>query len=176
MFMRVVRIFAIAVVALQLGACILSNYDIANDLKPEFPIKPGTYVSGKGTTYVVRRSGDHYRITSPQEKETNYGRLFKIPEYPDYVFQFYDDKKKPYYYLFLKQTDKGFDIYDVGKLATVLPEHLAKLVAPITDDDRKYNTITIANPKRDTLYLIRELSRANLPMIVPENNGYERRP
>ena len=84
-------------------------------------------------------------------------------------------KKNPIVYLFLKITDKGFDVYTVEKLATVVPEHVAKLLTPGTSNsNRSENEITIANGRRDTLYVVRELARANLKMNVAES--YERRP
>jgi hypothetical protein len=174
---RFCRSLAIAVVALQLGACIISNYDISADLKLEFPIKSGTYVSNEGKVYRVRRVGYEYAVTRPKEKGTTYVRLLKIPEYSDYVFEFYEHKKNgPYNYMFLKTTEKGFDVYDIEKLPDNLPEHVAKLLDPTTDDDRRYNTVTVTNAKRDTLYVIRELSRANLKMTIPEKNSYEYKP
>jgi len=164
-----------AVVALQLAACINSDYDLASTLKPEFPVKPGTYAKIDGTTIVVvRRFGDAYRVYNRTTKVTAYARLYKIPEFSDYVLQYYDRTKKPIVFLFLKTTDKGFDIYDIEKLASVVPEHVVKLLKPITESDSRENTINIANGKRDTLYIVRELARANLKMMVAES--YERRP
>ena len=174
MLLRVCRFVAIAAVALQLGACINSDYDISSSLKPEFPVKPGTYAKAGGTVIVVRRSGDAYQVYNRSTKSTAYARLFKIPEFPDYVMQYYDRKKKPIVYLFLKTTDNGFDVYDIEKLASVAPEHLTKLLAPISDNDRRDNNITVVHGKRDTLYVVRELARANLKMNVAES--YERRP
>jgi hypothetical protein len=174
MLLRVCRIVAIAFVALQLGACIYSDYDISSSLKPEFPVKPGTYANAGGTVVVVRRSGDAYQAYNRSTKLTTYARLFKIPEYPDYVMQYYDRKEKLMVYLFLKTTDKGFDVYTVEKLASVVPEHLAKLLKPGASNSRSDNEITIANGRRDTLYVVRELARANLKMNVAES--YERRP
>jgi hypothetical protein len=174
MLLRVCRFLAIAAVALQLGGCIYSDYDISSSLKPMFPVKPGTYTKAGGPVIVVRRSGDAYQVYNRGTKLTTYARLFKIPEFPDYVMQYYDRKKKPIVYLFLKTTDKGFDVYNVEKLASVLPEHLAKLLAPGTDNNRSENEITVANGRRDTLYVVRELARANLKMNVAES--YERRP
>ena len=46
MLWRVCRLVAVVAVALQLGACIYSDYDISSSLKPEFPVKPGTFAKG----------------------------------------------------------------------------------------------------------------------------------
>jgi hypothetical protein len=174
MLLRACRFLAITAVALHLGGCIYSDYDISPSLKPEFPVKPGTYAKAGGPVIVIQRSGDAYQAYNRSNKLTTYARLFKIPEFPDYVMQYYDRKKKPIVYLFLKITDKGFDVYTVDKLATVVPEHLAKLLAPGKDNNSSNNEITIANGRRDTLYVVRELARANLKMNVTES--YERRP
>ena len=174
MLWRVGRLVAVVAVALQLGACIYSDYDISTSLKPEFPIKPGTFAKDKDNVVIVHRDGDAYRVYNRRTKLTAYARLYKIPEYSDYVLQYYDRKKNPIVYLFLKVTDKGFDVYTVEKLATVVPEHVAKLLAPGTATNRSDNEITIANGRRDTLYVVRELARANLKMNLAES--YERRP
>jgi hypothetical protein len=175
MLLRVCRIVAIAAVALQLGACIYSDYDISSSLKPEFPVKPGTYTKvGGGAVVVIRRSGDAYQVYNRGTKLTTYARAFKIPEYSDYVMQYYDRKEKPIVYLFLKITDKGFDVYTIEKLAAAVPEHLAKLLKSGTPTNRSENEITVADGKRDTLYVVRELARANLKMGVAES--YERKP
>ncbi len=174
MLLRVCRLLALLAVALQLGACINSDFDIAANLKPDFPVKPGTYAKADGTIIAVRRHGNAYRIFNRKHREIAYARLFRIPEFSDYVLQYYDHKKKPIVYLFLKTTDKGFDVYDIENLASSVPEHITKLLAPITDAGRRDNNITVVNGKRDTLYIVREFARANLKMKIAES--YERRP
>jgi hypothetical protein len=165
----VCRLAAVAAVALQASACINSDYDLSVSLKPEFPIKPGVYVKDANTSIVVHRLGDAYRVYNRRTNLTAYARLYKIPEYSDYVLQYYDIKKKPIVFLFLKTTDKGFDVYDIDKLAISVPDHLTKLLAPITENDKKDNTITVVNGRRDTLYVVREIARANLKMSVAES-------
>jgi len=174
MFARVCRLAAVVVVALQLGACINSDYDIAASLAPEFPVKPGVYAKADGTVVVLRKFGNAYKVYNRRAKETTYVRLFKVPEFSDYVLQYYDRKQKPIVHLLLKTTDKGFDIYDIENLASVLPAHVEKFLAPITEADRKDRNVTVVNGKRDTLYVIRELARANPKMIAVES--YQRRP
>ena len=174
MFARVCRLAAVVVVALQLGACINSDYDIAGSLVAEFPVKPGVYAKADGTVVVLRKFGNAYKVYNRRAKETTYVRLFKVPEFSDYVLQYYDRKQKPIVHLFLKTTDKGFDIYDIENLTSVLPPHVEKLLAPITETDRKDRNVTVVNGKRDTLYVIRELARANPKMIAVES--YQRRP
>jgi hypothetical protein len=176
MFGRICRLLAIAAVTFQLGACIGSDYDLKTSLTPEFPVKPGTYVKvdSPDTVISVRRLGDAYRIYNRSTKLTTYARLYKIPEYEGYVLQYYDRRKRPIIYLFMKTTDKGFEIFYVENLATTVPEHVAKLLVPITEEDRKNNTINIANGRRDTLYVVREVARANLKLTVIES--YELRP
>jgi hypothetical protein len=176
MFHRAWRLLAVAAVASSLGACITSKYDIGADLKPEFPIKPGSYVNKEGTIIDVRKLSNEYRVYNRKNKDISYARLYKIPEYSEYVFEFYDRKKPPIYYFFLKTTEKGFDFYDVEKLPSVVPEHVSKLLAQVSDEERKNNVIAVENGKRDTLYVIREVSRANLKMIKIEKDGYERLP
>ena len=168
------RLLAVVAVALQLGACINSDYDLSSSLTPVFPVKPGAYAKDKDHVVVIRKIGDAYQVYHRRTKDTLYARLYKIPEYSDYLLQYYDRKKDPIVFLFLKITDKGFDIYDIEDLATVVPEHLTKLLKPITENDKRDNNITIANGRRDTLYLVREIARANLKMKVAES--YERQP
>jgi hypothetical protein len=174
MLSHVFRLAAIAAVTLLLGGCINSDYDVAASMKPEFPVRPGAYIKADGGIIEVRKHGNAYRVTNRKDKEIVYARLFKLPEYPDYVMQYYDRRKKPIVYLFLKTTEKGFDVYDIEKLASVVPEHLTKLLKPITESDRENNNITIAQGKRDTLYILREITRANPKMKVVES--YIRRP
>ena len=176
MFWRAYRLMAIAVVALPLDACITSNYDISAELKPEFPIKLGTYANKEAAVYDIRKGGNEYVVKKRDNKEITYARLYKIPEYSDYVFQFYNRKESKRYYMFIKTTEKGFDVYDVEKLADAVPEHVAKLLSPISDNDRSNNVIDVPNGKRDTLYAIREIMRANLKMMKIEKDSYERRP
>jgi hypothetical protein len=172
---RVCRLLAVVAVALQLGACIYSDYDLSSTLKPEFPVKPGTFAKDKDKLIDVRRFGDAYRVYNRSTKFTAYARVYKIPEYSDYLLQYYDRKKKePIVYLFLKVTEKGFDVYTIEKLAKVVPEHVAKLLKPGPSNSSSENEITIANGRRDTLYVVRELARAGLKMNVAES--YERRP
>jgi hypothetical protein len=178
-FMRFIgncRLAAFAAVALSLGACINSDYDLSTSLTSEFPVKPGTFVKSNdpGTVIVVRREGGAYRVHNPKTKTTTYARLYKIPEYSEYLMQYYDRKKRQIVFLFLKTTDKGFDIYDIEKLPSTVPEHLIKLLKPITESDKRDNNINIVNGKRDTLYIVRELLRPNPKMIVAES--YERKP
>lgn len=174
MFDRVWRLMAVAAAALSLSACIISTYDISAELKPEFPVKPGSYVNKEGNIVDVRKLANEYRVYSRKGKDVSYARLFKIPEYSDYLFQFYDRKEKKIYYFFVKMTEKGFDFYYIDKLPSTLPPHVAKLLNDITDDDRRYNTVTVKDGKRDTLYVIRELSRTNPNMVRIEKDSYER--
>jgi hypothetical protein len=171
---QICQILAVVAVALQLGGCIYSDYDLSSTLKPEFPLKIGTYAKDKDKIIDVRRFGDAYRVYNRSTKRTTYAHLYKIPEYPDYLFQYNDRKKKPIVYLFLKVTDKGFDVYTIDKVATAVPEHLAKLVTQGSNNSKNENEITINSGRRDTLYVVREMARAGLKMSVAES--YERRP
>ena len=173
MLKPVFRLLAVLAVALQLGACIYSDYDLGSALKPEFPVKPGTYANDKNNVVVVRRFGDAYRVYNRGTKLATYAKLYKIPEYPDYLMQYYDRSKKPIVYLFLKTTENGFQIYTIDKLATVVPAHVANLVTPGSNNNKNENEITITNGRRDTLYVVRELARANPKMDLAES--YERK-
>ncbi len=170
------RAALVAALAFQLGACINSDYDLSAILVPEFPIKPGLYVKADApdTVIDVRRLDNAYRIYNRRTKASTFARLYKIPEYPDYVLQYYDRKRKPIVYLFLKPTDAGFEIYDIEQLAGAVPEHLVKLLHPISEDAKRENTVTVVNGRRDTLYVVRELVRANPKMFVAER--YARKP
>jgi hypothetical protein len=48
------------------------------------------------------------------------------------------------------------------------------LLKPISEDAKRDNCVTVANGRRDTLYVVRELARANLKMNVTAR--YERKP
>src|SRR5262249_22825952 len=122
---RLGRLLAIIVAGLSLGACILSDHDISTELKPEFPIKPGSFVNKEGTVVDVSRGNNEYRLYNRKTKDVSYARLYKIPEYSDYVFQIYEHKKgKKIYYFFMKVTEKGFDFYDIENTPSVMPEHI----------------------------------------------------
>ena len=173
------RLLTIAAVALPLGACIVSDYNVSDELKAEFPIASGAYVNTEGNIIDVTRRKNEYRVYSRKGKDTSYVRLYKIPENPEYLLQFYDPKEKPkkkIYYFFLKTTDNGFDLYDLAKLPTTIPEHLAKFLGDVTDDDRRYNVVTVKDGKRDTLYVIRELARTHPDLIKIEKESYQRVP
>jgi hypothetical protein len=166
----------IAIVALPLSACIVSDYDVSADLKPVFPIEPATYTAGADKVYVVRREKDEYAVTNPNDSDVIYIRLFKIPEYTGYILDMYERGKPSHQYMFLKTTEKGFDIYDFDKLPDHLPPNVVKLVNPIEKDDRTYNIVTVTNGKRDTLTVIRELIGAKLEMSISDKNSYQRQP
>ncbi len=177
MVRRIWRLLTVAAVALPLGACIISDYSITDELKTEFPIAPGAYENAEGKIIDVTRLRGEYRVYSRQGKDVSHVRLYKIPENPEYLLQFYDPKEKPkkrFYYFFLKPTDNGFDLYDLDKLATTVPDHLANFLAKIDDDDRRYNTVTVKDGKRDTLYVIRELARTHPNLVKIENASYQR--
>src|SRR5262245_11962854 len=122
MFWRACRLLTIAALAVQPGARINTDDDLSVTRKPEFPVKPHPYAKVGGTNVVViRREGDAYHIYNRATKLQTYARLYKIPEFPDYVMQYYDRKKRPIVYLFLKPTEKGFEIQDIEKLVDNLP-------------------------------------------------------
>ncbi|HXF90152.1 MAG TPA: hypothetical protein VNK48_17525 [Xanthobacteraceae bacterium] len=168
-----VRLAAFAALAVALSACINSDYDLSAILKPEFPVKPGIYVKtdAPDTVIDVRRLDNAYRIYNRGTKATTFARLYKIPEYSDYLLQYYD--RKHIVYLFLKPTATGFEILDIERLASVAPEHVTKLLKPISDDAKRDNYVTVDNGRRDTLYVVRELVRAAPKMTVLER--YERK-
>lgn len=175
MLRRVFFFLVMTFVALPLGACIISDHDISAELKPEFPIKPGSYINKEGNIVDITRLASEYRVYGRKGKDVSYARLYRIPEASDYLFQFYDRKdRKKIYYFFVKMTEKGFDFYDLDKIPETAPAHVAKLLKDITDDDRRYNTVTVKDGKRDTLYVIRELARANPNMAKIEKDSYER--
>jgi hypothetical protein len=168
---RAFRLAAIVGLALHLGACIYSDYDLASSLTPEFPVKPGVYVNADtpDTVIDIRRAGNAYRVYNRRTKRTTYARLYRIPEFSDYLLQYYDRKEKPVAYFFLKTADNGFDIYMIERMPSLVPEHLIGLLQPITEDDKRDNSITIANGRRDTLYVVRELVRTNPKMSVADS-------
>ncbi len=55
MLWRACRLLAAAVVALQLGGCIYSDYDLSATLKPEFPVKVGVYAKTQGQVQIDNR-------------------------------------------------------------------------------------------------------------------------
>ena len=175
MFGRAWRLLSVAVVALSLGACIISSHDVGTELKAEFPVKPGSYANKDGKISEVRRVGNEYRIVNAKTREASYARFYRTPEYAGYLFQFYDRKdKKVFYYFYATVTDDKIEFYDIDKLPTNLPEHIAKLLEEITADDRRYNTVHVKNAKRDTLYVIRELTRLNPNLMKLEKDAQER--
>ena len=175
---RIWRLLTVAAVALPLGACIISGYNITDELTTEFPIAPGAYTNKEGNIIDVTRLKNEYRVYSRKGKDTSYARLHKIPETSAYLLQFYDPKEKrknkKVYYFFLKTTDNGFDLYDLDKLATTVPDHIAKYLDKIDDDDRRYNTVTVKDGQRNTLYVIRELTRTHPDLVPIEKESYQR--
>ena len=72
---------------------------------------------------------------------------------------------------------KAYDLIFLDAFSSdSVPVHLVQFLKPITDNDRNNNEITIVNGKRDTLYVLRELGRANLKMTKKDLDSYERRP
>ncbi len=160
------RIAGVAAVALALGGCIVSDYDISADLKPQFPLTAKAYrdSDGKITTFTV--SGNDYLATD-ESKQVNHMRFFKIPEYSGYIFQYIGSDKdkqtgKPifqYGYLLADVTATQFVLHDWPKEAVQkLPASIAALVTVDKEDN-----VVVKDARHDTLTVIREMARAKLP-------------
>jgi hypothetical protein len=160
------RVAAIAAAALMLAGCIISDHDVSAELQPQFPLTAKSYrdVDGKVTVFTV--AGNAY-LAREGDEPGNRVRFFKIPEYAGYVFQFEGSETDAqahktavvYGYFLADVSATGFVLRDWEKQATDhIPAHLSSLV---TIDNE--NNLTLKDGRRDTLYVIRELARANLP-------------
>jgi hypothetical protein len=159
------RIAAIAAAALMLAGCVISDHDVAAELQPQFPLAPKAYRDPDGKVMVFTVAGDAY-LAREGDKPATRLRFFKIPEYAGYVFQFEgtstDAKTHKtaviYGYFLADVTATGFVLHDWDKEATShVPAHVNSLVTIDNEDN-----FTIRDGRRDTLYVIRELARANL--------------
>ena len=115
---------------------------------------------------VFTRAGNDYLVLEG-DKPGNRVRFFKIPEYAGYVFQFDGTNTDAqthkttvlYGYFLADVTATGFVLRDWDEEAVVhVPAHVNSLV---TIDNE--SNLTVKEGRRDTLYVIRELARANLP-------------
>jgi hypothetical protein len=160
------RVAAIAAAALMLAGCIISDHDVSAELQPQFPLTAKAYRDSDGEVTVFTVAGNAY-LAREGDKPATRVRFFKIPEYAGYVFQFEgtntDAKTHKtstmYGYFLADVTATGFVLHDWDKEATAhLPAHLNALVA--IDNEGNF---TVTDGRRDALYVIRELARANLP-------------
>jgi hypothetical protein len=160
------RVAAIAAAALMLAGCIISDHDVAADLQPQLPLTAKAYrdPDGKVTAFTV--DGNAY-LAREGDKPATRVRFFKIPEYAGYVFQFEgkntDAKTHKtaviYGYFLADVTSTGFVLRDWDNEATAhVPAHVNSLVT--IDNESNF---TVTDGRRDALYVIRELARANLP-------------
>jgi len=154
------------------GGCIQSSYDIALDVPIELPKLEGIFVkSGTNDVVVIKpmRAGYQFQWGGG---ESNFLRLFKIPEFSGYVVQVYDysldsaNNKKPKFSYFLAQaSDDGLSF----SVTTVDFDHIpANLKARVNVSVSK-NYMEPKDPSQ-TLDIIREA--AKLRQVPPI--GYRR--
>ena len=151
------------------GCMIESSYDISADLRQEFPLDSGTFscVDEGGKKVFDRsivRTVDGYDALpqqaagAPARRVTM--RVFRMPNYNSFVLQdasFTDTTK--YRYLFTKITRNGFDFYafDNDEIASA---NLSRLVR-----SGDIAVFTPVNPARDTLKILRELSKIEMRKV-----------
>jgi hypothetical protein len=161
----IARVAALVVAAFALAGCVISGYDISADLQPQFPLAPKAYRDPDGKVMVFTRAGNDY-LVQEGDKPGNRVRFFKIPEYAGYVFQFDGTNTDAqthkttvlYGYFLADVTATGFVLRDWDKEAAAhVPAHVNSLV---TIDNE--TNLTVKEGRRDTLYVIRELARADL--------------
>jgi hypothetical protein len=157
---------AIAAAALMLAGCIISDHDVSAELQPQFPLTAKAYRDPDGKVMVFAVADNAY-LAREGDKPATRVRFFKIPEYAGYVFQFEGkntDAKAHmtgviYGYFLADVTATGFVLRDWEKEATAhVPAQVNSLVTIDNEDN-----FTVKDGRRDALYVIRELARANLP-------------
>ena len=160
------RVAATAAAALMLAGCIISDHDVSTELQPQFPLTAKAYRDQDGEVTAFTVVGNAY-LAREGDKPGNRVRFFKIPEYAGYVFQFEGTNTDAqthktavlYGYFLADVTPTSFVLRDWEKEATDrIPAHVGPLV---TVDNE--NNLTLKDGRRDTLDVIRELARANLP-------------
>ncbi len=170
MFSHLMRLIAAMVTAAILSGCFSSEYDLSQQLKPEFPVTVGEYDNQKGgSRSVVTRYSDSYVAISPapegQTGRPDHLRFFRVPEFDYYIVQHWIDPEQgatpSYNYLYARVmaseiTFLDLDIKDVSRL----PRYLRHLVE--VPKSRYFLGVTIRSGSRDTLYILREVGRGRV--------------
>jgi hypothetical protein len=156
------RVAAIVAAALMLAGCIISDYDVSADLKPQFPLTAKAYRDGDGKVSTFEVSGNEY-LSTEENKQVTHVRFFKIPEYSGYILQIVgldSDKKTVLYAYFLADvTATEFVFHEWPKDAIdKLPAKIAALATVSKEDN-----VVVKDGRRDTLAVIREMALARLP-------------
>jgi hypothetical protein len=160
------RLGVVAAALCTLAGCIISEYDLAAELTPEFPLTGTAYRDPDGKIHRFKRVGNAY-VVREGEDAGNSMRFFKIPEYSGYVFQYHaadKDQKTAkttvkYGYYLADLTKTGFVIKDWTEQAVAqLPANVQRLVTADTE-----HNVTVKDAAHDTLTVVREMARANLP-------------
>jgi hypothetical protein len=140
-----------------LAACIAGGTsDLSKVLAPEFPISPGMYANPKGQVMSLSRTGDSYTFADASSGAHRL-RFMRVPEYDGFVLQVWQEApsgNQSYVYLFAKQIPRGIRTFvmDSEKYAS-LPPYIQRLTSA------QKTGISVLNPERDTLYVVREIGR-----------------
>ena len=126
---------------LPLSACVYSHHDLADELRPEFPLAEGAYLDEKGAELHVEKVDQLYRVTDPDDEIYEIA-FFRIPDYAGYVVRLNPERvgtsqhenPKVFAYGFARQAGGAMTFYVVEKDA-VLPPELTPLVVRDPSDD-----------------------------------------
>lgn len=171
-FMRCAFLFLLA---LGLGGCFSSSYDISAQVSPVFPVKEGKYANDKGEIKLVKKGGLYQQFEEKDGKlaHTSNMRFFNVPESSLYILQVQSvestkGKDSSYSYIFASVASGGSPFtlrYVSDEEVKKLPPYLASLID---------GNLRITNGPRDTFYFLREVLRREVPLS--EGDDYKRVP
>lgn len=170
MLIKALRALALAATFAMAG-CILSTEDISTQVPPTTPILEGSYNNiDVANSFKFTLKGDTYVIDKGECM-----RFFKLPEFDDYIMQYWKggpDGQRPDKYAYYQVSipnNTRFIIREAGTkgdntdrvdsaLLALLPPYLKNLMQADKEG------IHVISPKRDTLYILREMGRRDLPL------------
>ena len=161
---------ALLAATVVLAGCIYSSEDISTQVPPTTPLLEGRYGLNGGDPFQLTLKGDTYHTNNKE-----FLRFFKLPEFDDYIMQYRrasSDPADPVMYSYYQASipsNTQFIIREAGNsgengdqsnkaLMAVLPPYLKNLLKLEKDG------IVVVSPKRDTLYILREIGRRNIPL------------
>src|SRR5436190_20179229 len=171
------KTFVLIGMLVLLSACFRSDYDVSHQLRPDFPLLPGTYHEvGRdqdAAVWSVTRDDSQYTAVSSLKFEdvppsTHRLRFFRVPESTRYyVVQRFlkgDEKEEIEYFYALVGPDK---VTFLGLPFSWLPPALAALTSRRkTTTGLSFADIEIVDGPRDTVYVLREVLRRGVELKV----------
>jgi hypothetical protein len=162
MLVQLSRLASFVTAAVVLSGCFASDYDISNQVKPDFPLAAGQYKSEVNKVMNIAVADNAYIATAlgeDTEGERVSLRFFRVPELDEHIVQAWREadagRSVTYTYIYAKVTANQVTFLDCSH--GNLPHVLKNLV------ERKKGLfsfeVSVGDGPRDTLYVMREAGR-----------------